>query len=352
MSQVPDSGVAPKNTHYLLVALLAAGGLLVGVAAYFVSRLVPDMGDDDLAVTQSILTNLGIGFFSAAVLFLLEPKFRRAVKADVTDTVTDTVRTATEGLKDEVREAVQEDFEDRFATLADRINARYDAKLKEQSDLVSDLSSDFTHERVSKLFEEAATLRALHENALLVEADDEIGNLRVRFSWHHPHGTPWTDPSTLRPPGDDWNEVHIAAWPSTGDWWASPEVAWTPNMTFEDVALELAVGLNSSGSRGLAERIQWGPILQRFETAVKAAIESRMKTEGAPPLEGGLSEFLDHENTWYLTNRGLYCPTHNSAQLLADFEEIPDQPPWAGRREWFFIASRAQNLRASALDRR
>jgi hypothetical protein len=242
VSNAPGSGVAPRSTHYLLVSLLAAGGLLVGVAAYFVARLFPGISNDDLAVTQSILTNLGIGFFSAAVLFLLEPKFRRAVKADVTDTVTDTVRTATAGLKDEVREAVQEDFENRIATLEDRINARYDAKLKEQLDLVNDLGSHFTHERVSKLFEEAATLRALHENALLVEADDEIGNMRIRFSWHHPVGTPWTDPSTRRPPGNEWNEVHVAAWPSTGDWWTSPEVVWTPDMEFEDVALALAVG--------------------------------------------------------------------------------------------------------------
>jgi hypothetical protein len=184
VSNAPGSGVAPRSTHYLLVSLLAAGGLLVGVAAYFVARLFPGISNDDLAVTQSILTNLGIGFFSAAVLFLLEPKFRRAVKADVTDTVTDTVRTATAGLKDEVREAVQEDFENRIATLEDRINARYDAKLKEQLDLVNDLGSHFTHERVSKLFEEAATLRALHENALLVEADDEIHGKRGRKNHH------------------------------------------------------------------------------------------------------------------------------------------------------------------------
>lgn len=336
-----------KGTHYWLVSLLAAGGLLVGVAAYFVSRLLPWMSDEDLAVTQSILTNLGIGFFSAAVLFLLEPKFRRAVRAEVTDTVTDTVRTATAGLKDEVRESVQKDFENRIASLAERIDARYDAKLKAQTDLVNELASDFTHDRVSELFQEAGRLGALHENAVLVEAEDEIGKLRIRFSWHRPDGTPWTDPSTLRPTGDEWNEVHVSAWPATGDWWRIPDIEWTPDMDFEDVALALAVELNAIGSRGLAERIQWSPILQRLENALTAAVGARMKLPGALPMEGGLSEYFDGENTWYLTNRGLYVPEHNYVQKLSEFEEIPLQPTWSGRREWFFVATRAQNLWAS-----
>lgn len=77
---------------------------------------------------------------------------------------------------------------------------------------------------------------------------------------------------------------------------------------FEDVAIALAARLNFQRVRGLAQKIEWGPILVRLEKALDDAINASMKTEGALALDGGVTDFIEGSQDWYLTTNGLYCP--------------------------------------------
>jgi hypothetical protein len=340
-------GQAPK-IHLGWVLVLALSGLLITALA-FGGRFVSGINEGDLAVWQSILTNFGVGMLSAAVLLLFEPKFRKVVS--------DTVTTATAGVKEEVREAVQADIDERLAPLTDRIDSLYDAKLASQQALAKDLASNFTHERVVKLFQEAAKLSALANQSITVQGEAEPGKLLIQFQLRLPDELSGIDIYTGERAGPEHEALHVAVYPKERRLRA--EVIWEPATSFADVAIELAEELNFMRARGLAEKINWGPILTRIEQGIDVAIHASMKTPDALPLEGPLIQFLDGKQGWYLTTEGLHCPEHDYTLPSNYFYKSPiqrataaqnrtvdpplDAPVWADKAEWAYMFREAKS---------
>lgn len=285
--------------HFGWVALLAAIGVVVTYLAFW-GPFVPNLGDNAVAVWQSIFTNFGVGVFSAAVLLLFEPKLRRVITKTVSKTVTEEV-------KKDVREAVQADIAGRFASLEDVISSRYDDMLSAQQGLAKDLVSNFTHERVMKLFREASNLSALDSQSITVHGDAAPDDfLRVRFQLRLPDDVPPRDPYTNEPADPEQLALHVSVIPPEAH--LSAEVVWEPGQDFADVAMALAAELNFKRVRGIGQKIEWGPILARLEKALDVAVNSSMKTEGALALDGEVIAFIEGHQDWYLTTDGLYCP--------------------------------------------
>lgn len=320
-------------------------GLVITVLA-FGMPFIPGLGENAVAVWQSILTNFGVGLISAAVLLIFEPRFRKVV--------TDSVTTATAGVKAEVREAVQADIEERLAPLTERIESLYDAKLAEHQALITDLAYDFTHERVTQTLREADEVAALFAKSLRVQAEDVPGKLHISLelrAFYRPDAWHRVQHQGLAEEPEE--ELVVAAHTEGGKhaW-----VTWEPAEDFATVAIDLATELNGQRARGLAEKIEWEPVLTRFEKGVKVALDSSHRAAGALAMDGALLEVAGSDSApWYLTTDGLYHPSQGWSLPRKSFvvhrrgygnesRSFPDldKPLWADPREWEYMVSRAR----------
>lgn len=314
-------------------------------AMAFGGRFVAGVGDDDLAVWQSILTNFGVGLISAAVLLFFEPNFRRVV--------TDTVNTATAGVKEEVREAIQADIDERLAPLTERIDSLYDQKIAAQQAAAKDLAADFSHERVTKILKEAADIGALFQDSLRVQAEPLAGDLHIGLQLRVPYDVQfrYRDIGYAVPP----DEEEVLYLKATGDGGLLVEVEWEPNEDFSVAALNLSTELSKRQRRGLNQRIDWKSVLSRFEKGFKVAIDSSNKTQGALHLHGALFEVAGADSApWYLTTEGLHYPAKDWFLPRYDiFRPVPHpakalvMPEWADYKEWSYIARSAVGLYSS-----
>lgn len=335
-------GKQTPKIHRGWVTVLAAGGLLITALA-FGGRFVTGLGEDDLAVWQSILTNFGVGLLSAAVLLLFEPKFRRAV--------TDTVNTATAGVKEEVREAVQSDIDARLAPLKDRIDSLYNEKLAAQHAATKDLSTDFTYERVMKTLNEAAEVGALYRNSIRVQADPEPWVLHIGLQRRIPDDIRLKYAEVAHPiPPEEEEVLYLNATGGFGLW---AEIPWEPHEDFSVAALNLATALSREQHRGINERIDWQPVLVRFEKAIRVAIDSANRTPSALHLHGALAEVAGPDaSPWYLTSQGVHYPAQGwhitKWDVLKKTVGYPAEPlvmpEWANKAEWNYVIQAAESL--------
>ncbi|MDR6794611.1 hypothetical protein J2W89_003793 [Pseudarthrobacter oxydans] len=324
--------------HFGWVGLLAAIGVVVTYLAFW-GPFIPSLGDNAVAVWQSIFTNFGVGVFSAAVLLLFEPKLRKVITKTVTE---------------EVRDAVQVDLEARLAPLSDRINSLYEAKLAGQQALVTDLAKNFTNERVTQVLREADAMAALYAKSLRVQAEDVPGKLHIGLELRSFYGADAWRNGQPRPGEQPEEELVLSAYTTSKN---DASVTWESDEDFATVAFDLAEELASQGARGLKQQIIWDPVLERFERNFKIALEASNGGDGVLGIDGALVEVAGSDSApWYLTNEGLYYP-NQSWSLPAKSFVIPhrghgyetrsfpdvDKPSWADPAEWDYMVSRARS---------
>lgn len=332
--------------HFGWVTVLALFGAAVAYLAFWGPFFTSDLGVNAVGVWQSILTSFGVAVFSAAVLLLFEPKLRKVI----TNTVTKSV---TEDVKKDVREAVQADLDERLAPLSERINSLYDARLAEQEAVINDLASDFTHERVLQSFRQASDVSALANDSIVVQAEDEPGRLHVGLQWRLPNELQSYNNPNYRgdAPPEEYKALHLNA--SGKGIWA--EVVWDPAEQFDKAALNLAEELARMRHRGLAEKIDWNPVLPRFEKGIKVAIDASNNVPGSLPFKSGLVEVAGPDSApWYLTSDGLHYPSqdwflhrrHIGAKRgwpNPGVEKEVEKPEWADPKEWDYVIDRARS---------
>lgn len=325
------------------MAILAVSGLIITLLAFW-GPFMPGIGENAVAVWQSILTNFGVGLISAAVLLLFEPKFRKVV--------TDSVTTATAGVKEEVLEAVQADLDERLAPLTDRIDSLYDARLAEQEAVINDLARDFTHERVLKTFREASDVSALFNDSIRVQAEDEPGRLHLGLQLRLPDELEsYNSPNRREGALEEYKALHLNA---SVDGTGYSEVIWEPDEDFPVAAMALAAELSRGRFRGLAEKIDWEPVLSRFETGIKTAVDASNKVPGALQMNGALVEVAGPDSDpWYLTTDGLHYPSENwflprrhiggnTGWPNNQPQKKVEKPSWADQKEWNYIIRAAR----------
>ncbi|MCF3139698.1 hypothetical protein LRQ04_10570 [Paenarthrobacter sp. AR 02] len=330
--------------HFGWVGVLAASGVVTTYLAFW-GPFIPNLGDNAVAVWQSIFTNFGVGVFSAAVLLLFEPKLRRVITKTVSKSVTEEV-------KKDVREAVQADLDERLAPLSDRINSLYDQRLAEQDAVISDLAKDFTHEKVLGSFLEASNVSALAQDSIVVQAEDEPGRLHIGLQWRFPDELqPYNNPARRQAPPEEYKELHLKA--SGDDVWA--EVVWSSDEHFEEAAIRLAEEMARRRQRGLAEKIDWKPVLPRFEKSIRSAIDASNRVPGSLPFKSALVEVAGSDSApWYLTSDGLHHPSRDwflhrrdigakQSWLSHEPEKHPEKPEWADLKEWNYILDSAKS---------
>lgn len=343
----PKVGPTEPGIHFGWFSVLAGIGVVVTCVAFW-GPFVPNLGENAVAVWQSIFTNFGVGVFSAAVLLLFEPKIRRVITKTVSKTVTEEVT------KD-VREAVQADVEQRLASINDRIDSLYDDGVAARQSLAKNLTTNFTYDRAMMLFREASKISAIYEQGLHVQGDPDASKLLVGFQLRQRDGT---RPFSEFTPYEKDEVLYIKVVPKLS--YLEVEIPWDPEQRFEHVAIALAEGLQSNRSRGLAQKIDWDPILERLEKAMDVAINASMKTSGAFRLNGELYEYFEGEEDWYLTSAGIYCPgqdymlsnrhfqaEHPRGQSSPDYSKpVPqlDAPSWARKSEWDYVFGQAKKF--------
>lgn len=332
--------------HVRWVIGLAIFGAFVAYLAFWGPFFTPNLGANAVGVWQSILTSFGVAVFSAAVLLLFEPKLRKVITKTVAESVT-------EDVKKDVREAVNADLDERLAPLSERINSLYDARLAEQEAVVNDLAGDFTHARVLESFRQASDVSALYGDSIVVQAEDEPGRLHVGLQWRLPDELQsYNRPGYIGDaPPDECKALHLNA-ESNGRF---TEVVWDPAEEFDRVALDLAEELASMRYRGFAEKIDWDPVLPRFEKAIKVAIAASNNVSGSLPFTSALVEMAGPDSApWYLTSDGLHYPSKDWFLARRDIgakrsfpeyvaEKEVEKPDWANSTEWDYIIDRARS---------
>lgn len=335
-----DSSTGEPGIHFGWVTGLAVFGVVVTFSAFW-GPFIPDLGDNAVAVWQSIFTNFGVGVFSAAVLLLFEPKLRRVI-----------TKTVTEDVKKDVRDAVRADMDERLAPLSDRINSLYDARLAEQKAVINDLASDFTHRGVLKSFREASAVSALAQDSIVVQAEEEPGKLHIGLQWRLPNDLQsYNAPIRAETLPEEYKALHLFA---SGEN-LHAEVVWDPDETFDKAAMNLAGELARRQERGFGQKINWQPVLSRFQKAIKVAVDASNGVPDALPLKNGLVEVAGPDSApWYLTGEGLHHPGQgwflhrrdigvNTGWPRPGPEKELDMPEWAVPKEWNYIINRARD---------
>jgi predicted phage tail protein len=357
-ASTPESASAapedrPYKVHLGWVIFLGVLGVAITALAFWGPFQTRWLGENAVSVWQSILTNLGIGLFSAALLLLLEPRIRNAVKQTVT--------AATKNLKTEVLSAVQVDVEEKLAPLSERIDDLYASRLAEQSAAIDHISQDFTHERVFEALQKASMVSALWQDSVVVQAADEPGDLHIGIELRVPDedrrqvgGNTWRQTYRVAEASSESKKLHLRA--VTGPQ-QSVEVIWEPTEDFESVAGKIADELAVKRFRALHEKIDWTPVLRRFERAIKVAVDSSNKAPDALNLQGPLVEVAGSDAApWYLTDDALHYPSKGwfrtkeaiggwviAPMIATRPENEVEMPDGADLKEWKYILGRARD---------
>lgn len=190
-------------------------------------------------------------------------------------------------------------------------------------------------------------------DSVMVQAEDEPGRLHVGLQWRLPNELQSYNNPNYRGDQlpDEAKELHLNA--TTG--FGFTEVVWDPAEQFDTVAVELAKELARMRYRGLAEKIDWDPVLPRFENALKVAIDASNNASGSLSLKGALVEVAGSDSApWYLTTDGLHHPSQNwflSRREIGGKRGWPnpgvehevEKPDWADPKEWDYILDQARS---------
>lgn len=328
-----------------MALLLLFGGILTG-SAFWVQEFFAPADVQNLAVTQSILTNFGTGFVSAGLLLLVEPKLRRVVTA--------TVNTATARIREDVRNDVQNDIDQKFASLSEEIRTSVQSRMADQDATLADFGAQFTHEVAMDAMRLATDMNALGWQSIRVQARDEPGELHIGLTLRLPNEL--TGPTRFHG-GDQYGPedevLHLAAYPRK--FRAQAEVVWESGQSFASVVLDLLEALHRTDGWGMADEIDWDTVTERIAGGLKVAVESRRKNPGSIHLRGPLLEVIGGIDPWYITTESIECPAYDYTLPRTKFPSavtrpgplspaptpVAEKPEWADQKEWTYVLSRA-----------
>lgn len=291
---------------------LVMAGILATVISFFAKDWVGLWGidwigveADEVPVVQSIFTNLGTGFISAAALLRLEPYLKRVVKKEARQEARSVADEATSGIADRVQ-ALQDELE--------RIHQKAEQGIKSQDEAVAAIDEDLSYGAVLNLMSEALDAGAILDGQISIQATPNLGEFVVTVACHEPP----INRIDLQPE-EQQRRLRLRAQTPEGE----AVETWHAGEPFSDVAHRLHVALSRKGAWGLSKSVPWFSAWNELKKGLSLALRSRRRDEGATHLQGRLGEVL--VEGWYITDAGLECPDHKLHLASTEF-------PFLGRR--------------------
>lgn len=346
VSDQSSPGPARKRRHWGWIIFLFLAGVLLAFMSFWAEGWIGAGGIDwpwieasEVPVVQSVLTNLGTGFMSTAVLFLFEPLLWKVVKKS-TDAAIDV---ATQNITTRV-ETLEKSLEDRL--LEDVATS-----IRAQDSAIEAARGDFTYESISKLVKAALLVDRIADGQITVQGTDQPGEFE--FTIGYPNLQDIHENALFHN-----QDLHVMV--STEAAHQAAVDIWRPKEPFEDVAQRLHHELVRLGIYGIAELPPWTVSIARTIAALATALEtSRVRLDQRKPA-GKIAEII--EGRWAITDRGIESLTHDFVVPRAEFPRMhspyndpnsggfyrgplvpPDlkKPEWADSDEWTYLLKRA-----------
>lgn len=301
---------APARKIRKSVALgVTAGGAILAVFACFFPTIFGDNYGDKLALTATVLINLGTAFMLAAVLLLIEKWLVERVqfvaaqsasaavneRADEFTKTTDALSVRVDALQRALENRLSQQDADRYATLAA-------------------VAQDASLDSVTAALEEANDVGALATGSITVSASADVDGPRIMVRWA---------PDRV----DDEEEVpQLALWLPDVDQVAQP-LRWDPDKDAVAVMVELTKSLRRAGHASLAKKLSPDLFFMHLSSALSEAVRVRTQTDNHW-FEGAMYEWLS--DGWAITEAGLFSAEHGNVIPQSNIKFVG--PPRTGLR--------------------
>lgn len=339
----------PKEEYHKGWTLgLVTAGFLATAASFFAEDWIGLWGinwiwieAEEVPIVQSIFTNLGTGFISAAALFRLEPYLKRVVKKEAREEARAVADDATSGIGERVQ-ALQDELE--------RIRQKAEEGIRTQDEAVATVNRNMSYEAVLKLMSEAVDAGAVLDGQISIQATPNLGEFVVTLACHEP---PRNRIELL--PEEQQRRLRLRAQTLAGE----AIETWHQGEAFSDVAHRLHVALSRQGAWGLSKSVPWFSAWNELKNGLSLALRSRRRDEGATHLQGSLGEVI--VEGWYITDAGLEIPKHEFHLSSTEFpligrpafpgsalsnggNSIEQQrcPSWAPEETWSYALQRCR----------
>lgn len=243
-------------------------------------------------VTTGVLSDLGVAFLFAFVLFVLERRFTRSVTRQVKAAAeTATVARTTE-------------LGNRLDDLEARISAREAATQLEQDDVVTAIAEDLSHESIRDALLEAARVGAIQGGKLTVPGSTTEPWMAVEFRY----GVTSIPPQYMSLIGDRPRHPRLLVSievrrgeRETGR--PVVEVEWSEELSSEEVGEALLTELRRASRLHEAKVFNFAHALRELQRGLQLAFENQRTPLGEERFHGALVEVIDGD--WIITSDGL-----------------------------------------------
>lgn len=325
-------------------------GVVATAAAFPTELLWAWVPEGKVGVVQSILTSFGVALISAGVLLIFEPRLRTAVRK----TTKSAVESATSTIRDEIMNDVQENIDSKFSTLQERIDNAINAGIADEDAKLAGFKGELSYEYARKTMESASESNAIYFNGLLVNATDDPTGLYFGLSLRADPQVQQSYDFGRTPLPIECYDLHVVARVGYSTTWKK-DVYWHPDEELSSPIEALLKNLEASGAWGRGKTVDWDGVHERLVHGLEAAIKSRRQENGSYHLAAPLTEYVEFEQPWFITQKSVECPEidwkHESNDASSEFfrlqrgsgserPPLPPKPEQVGQDVWDYLVTR------------
>lgn len=296
--------------------LLLILGVVTTAAAFPTEFLWFWVPKEKVGVVQSILTSFGVALISAGVLLVFEPRLRTAVRKSTESAV----ESATSTIRDEILNDVQENIDSKFSTLQERIDSAINAGIADEDAKLAGFKGDLSYEYARKTMESASESNAIYFKGLLVNATDEPTGLYFGLSLQADPQVQQSYNFGRTPLPIEEYDLYVVARVGYSTTWKRT-IYWHPSEELSSPVEELLKKLEASGDWGRGKNVDWDGVHERLVHGLEAAIKSRRQEADSYHLAAPLTEYVEFEQQWFITETSVECP---EIDWKHEFRDAPD----------------------------
>lgn len=315
-NQVPEQSPR-ERIHRGWMLLLLLLGVVLTAAAFPSNMLWGWLDADSTTVVQSILVSFGVALISAGVLFIFEPKLRKAVRKTTESAVQNATETIREDIEDFRRE-IKEDVDAKIQSFEDRMNSAISNEISQENSDLDHLAAEFSYANARRIMELAYESNAISSAQILVDATDNPSSLRVglslQFNYSSNGGWGFATPTT-----EEMDLYLNAALPS--DFSTYTEM-WHPDEDFSEPVNRLLKQLERLGLWGRLKPVDWKGVHERLSEALDLAIKSRRQDPEVYPVNTPLLDVVGTKQLWFISGDSIECPSLGWKISIEDFRAL------------------------------
>lgn len=306
-----------ERIHRGWMLLLLLLGVALTAAAFPTKTLWGWLDADSTTVVQSILVSFGVALISAGVLFIFEPKLRKAVRKTTESAVQNATETIREDIEDFRRE-IKEDVDAKIQSFEDRMNSAISDEISQENSDLDHLAAEFSYANARRIMELAYESNAISSAQILVDATDDPTSLRIGLSlqFDYPSNGGW---GLGAPMTEDMDLYLNATLPSDHSYYSE---IWKPSEDFSGPVTHLLKQLEHVGVWGRSKPVDWNGVHKRISEALNLAIKSRRQDPEVYPVNTPIFDVVGTKQMWFISGDSIECPSLGWKINIEDFRAL------------------------------